>query len=153
MDEYKSMNETVEYYRKLADDISTTNDSIRMQLNWIEQGDFQVSRLSDSNGDEDQETMGDAEFYERFIKGKAVTSNEIEAHKSSNSRTYKVEFLKAHGIPKNSEEAKQCAKYLGEKGLTSALSKKVTFDGTTYTLRSCTSNQNKDRTFYLFVKD
>ena len=146
IDEYA---ERVRHYEELADDDKYAS-FFEEQLRWIEKS------LDDC--DFEPNLPIEKDVITTFIQNNAITTDELKqnTHKKSDgtdSKYYGDEFLVAHGIQKDSDQAKELAQtYFEGQSLSDCIGKTMPLADETYTLKSANSNRSGHPTYYLFIK-
>lgn len=143
----KNLEETSGKYRTYFE--TTPKNFLQVILQWIEK--FNVEPVNIDEQFKMEETI------EEIIKSKAVTSEEIQKNIKGKSDvdkpTLDKNFLKEHGILKDSDEANGISrKYFDNQSFTSLVRKREIFsiDGKDYRLKSYIDNTSQHNSYYLF---
>lgn len=149
-----TLKKQIKKYEKITSQQNKIHDSLEMQMSWIERFNEPVQSVKDLYSSQISVDMdNESVLYNKFIKDKVVTEEELERNKSGND-SYKISYLEKHGILSNSEDEIECARLLGiDKIDLRSGPIRFEYNGTRYRIFSKKANRNKDNTFYLWFVD
>lgn len=150
---YQKYDSKINYYKNLAY-YGAFENSMDMQMYWLEKLGYKPERIQLSNNPEVEvaeiENMKN-KFFEKYLKNRIVSQEELEKNKHKKkdgtfSNYYNEDYLKKHGIKKDSEEAK---KFTALYNVRLNKGQKVLINETSYEIQSYSDGTEKHSTYYI----